>query len=430
MKPTIIKAFTTILFLFSWTWSMSAGDYRVGYIVTNEGDTIHGFIDYEDWEVNPRSVIFTLRLGPIGKTFNIEDLAAFGVMNNIYRRNIVEIDQNPYQKKNLTPSKELRMITDTVFLQVLVDGEKQLYFLGDENRKKHYFIGPEEEIETLINQLYLEVKSGDSHVVSNPLYREQLIAYFQDCPSVLDVIQLVEYTTEDLINLFKFFSTCSESRIEYSLKITGAKLEWDLILGVVSTNFNVIGDNIAYQSLVISEFSQSTNMAIGLGCNILFPMKGFSQISMNNEILFNSYLVSSYRRDPEVGDQYTSRYYEIGFSYLNLNMMLRYYYPIKSFNVFVNGGFSFGYALSVINFTERIQHYATTTITVSEAIKKPNDYEYGFLLGLGGDYGKFSVELRYEKRNGIMTQADVAAITSRYYAIVGYKFGKSKRRKF
>ena len=382
MKPAIV----TILCLFSWTRSFSAGDYREGYIVTNSGDTIHGFIDYKDWEMNPQSIIFTLRRGPIGKTFFLEELSAFGVLNKIYRRNIVEIDHSPYKKKKLSISKEEKMITDTVFLKVLVDGEKTLYYLGDENGKKHFFIGPPEGIETLIYRLYLEEKNGNTHVASNSFYREQLIAYFQDCPSILDVIQKVEYNTEDLINLFKYYSACSESPISYSLKLTGAKLEWGLDFGVVSTNFDVKGTNIAYQYLVNTEFPPSTNIAVGLSCNTLFPMIGRSLISMNNEITYNSYLVSYYMRDPEVGDEYNSRYDEIGFSYLNWNIMMRYYYPLKSFNVFVNGGVSFGYALSITNYSERITHRnANTIITEREALINPNELEYGLLLGVGGD---------------------------------------------
>ena len=401
------------LFLLAFNKSLAQGDYREGYIITNSGDTIHGFIDYDDWQVNPKSLLFTLKLGPVGKSFSADDMIAFGVMNKIYRRRIVEIVKIP-REKNMVQLDRISTMTDTVFLQTLVDGEKILYYLGDEDGSKNFFIVHEGKVEMLIDLTDMEDIDGDNNVMSYITYHDQLASYLSECPSVKDILPLVEYKAEDLINLFKYHANCSESRIDYSMKIAAAKLEWALIAGPVYTGFDVVGENIAYLGRIDTDFSYSWNFVVGISNNILFPMRGPGQISANMELTYNSYLTEGY--------EYGTRYMQFGVKYINWNLMLRYYYPIKKVNVFVNGGVSFGYAVSMTNYCpDRINE---------EAFVNPNELEYGYLLGLGGDYRKFSLELRYDQRNGTLTQTDVGAVTSRYYAILGYKLGKTKRKKF
>jgi hypothetical protein len=410
MKPIPYFLFFLIV-LFMFGKSLAQGDYREGYIVTNNGDTIHGFIDYQEWEFNPESILFTLRLGPVGTPFGIRDLQAFGVMKKPYRRHIVEIINTPRRKNQNRPVRTTS-VTDTVFLQVLVEGEKTLYYLGDEYGEK-YFIQPGGNVEMLVNTSDMD-EPADKDALSKGTYRGQLADYLSACSSITDILPLVEYKAEDMINLFKHYARCSKSRIDYSLKMTRAKLEWGIIAGPVYTGFNVVGDNYAYQGRVNTDFSYSLDFAIGISSNIIFPMSIPGQISANMEFMYNSYMTEGY--------EYGTSYMQFGCKYINWNMMLRYYYPIKKVNVFANGGVSLGYALQMTNYCpDRINE---------EAFKNPNELEYGYLLGLGGDYRKFSLELRYEKRNGTLTQTDVAAVTSRYYAILGYKLGKTKRKKF
>jgi len=204
-----------------------------------------------------------------------------------------------------------------------------------------------------------------------------------------------------------------------------------LNLGGTYTQFDIRGDNYAFQDLVDEVYSQSTDITFGFNCNILFPMKGRSLLSFNNEFIYNTYYVNSYSRSPETGDQYGSLYTEFGFSYINWNMILRYYYyPIGDFNVYTNIGYSFGYAVQVTNYERKESHFNTTRIREGEAIKDPNDYEFGYLVGLGADYGRFSLEMRFERRDGMIPYFGVGAKTTRYYALLGYKLGKIKRKKF
>jgi len=430
-KPFIFGIWIVISCLSGGPRAIAAGDYREGYIITNLGDTLVGYVDYKDWEINPESVVFTLVLGPVGKTFYIDELQGFGVKKKIYRRNIVEIDKSPLRRRDLNHLEEPEFVSDTVFLQILVEGDKMLYYLGDENGKKHFFIGSDGQIHTLIYDRYLSDKKGEPPVAINSSYRDQLVAYLHDCSSIKDVVPLVEYNTEDLIDLFKYHSRCVESSIDYSLKMNKAELEWGLLLGGTYTQFDIRGDNYAFQDLVDEVYSQSTDITFGFNCNILFPMKGRSLLSFNNEFIYNTYYVNSYSRSPETGDQYGSLYTEFGFSYINWNMILRYYYyPIGDFNVYTNIGYSFGYAVQVTNYERKESHFNTTRIREGEAIKDPNDYEFGYLVGLGADYGRFSLEMRFERRDGMIPYFGVGAKTTRYYALLGYKLGKIKRKKF
>ncbi|MFC2123797.1 hypothetical protein ACFLU5_03210 [Bacteroidota bacterium] len=431
LKLPLIKIFTIILCLFIWTKAFPAGDYREGYIVTNLGDTIFGFIDYKDWEINPKSIIFTLKRGPIGKTFLTTDILSFGVENKIYRSSIVEIDNSPYRKNEITHSRSPKLVTDTVFLQVLVDGDKRLYQLKDGNWKEHFFINIDDKITTLVYKRYLDDTNRKSRVTSITQYKDQLQTYLQDCSTINEVIPLVEYSREDLMNCFKYYSDCAGPPIQYFWKSSNAIIEFGIMVGISQSQVSIVGQNYGYQDLVNAYFSLSTDPVLGLKVNILFPAKGNGIISMNNELLYNSYLVSSYDRNPETGDEFNSVYLELGNLFLDLNMMLRYSYPIKSGSAFLNGGISIGYAMSITNYSKEIRQRTTSrTVIEGEAVHDPHIFELGLLAGLGGEYKRFSLELRYENGNGMISIYDLRAHSTTYYALFAYRLGKSKRKKF
>ena len=80
---------------------------------------------------------------------------------------------------------------------------------------------------------------------------------------------------------------------------------------------------------------------------------------------------------------------KIGYSYLKINNMLRFKYPVGSFFVFINAGMSNGIAIREKNYKkEKAVFYTSESIDEEKAIKETRKYEQGFLFGTGSKLKK------------------------------------------
>jgi hypothetical protein len=123
-------------------------------------------------------------------------------------------------------------------------------------------------------------------------------------------------------------------------------------------------------------------------------------------------------------NNYTKTTTEIGYSYLKINNLIRFKYPVGHLSIFLNGGISNGFALSETNYKKDVSKYYSSTEKVVEgtAIPETRKYEQGLILGTGVKYNKLSFEVRYEKGNGMSDYLDLSAKTKRFYFLAGFRF--------
>jgi len=112
------------------------------------------------------------------------NIQSFSVAGERYISGIVTIDESAYRDNELSESEKPRYKTEKVFLQILINGEKTLYYLKDENLKVHFFIGQNGIYETLVIIKYLNNIGGDSFIQTKEIFKGQLNIYLQDCPSI------------------------------------------------------------------------------------------------------------------------------------------------------------------------------------------------------------------------------------------------------
>src|ERR1700744_6338801 len=60
--------------------SLSAqSNYKPGYVVNSKGDTLRGFIDYQEWDANPDVINFKKTLTDQSTKYGVDDASAFGI---------------------------------------------------------------------------------------------------------------------------------------------------------------------------------------------------------------------------------------------------------------------------------------------------------------------------------------------------------------
>ncbi len=116
MNITMNKFFL-LIFLLAIGEVFSQSDYRSGYIVKNNNDTLQGYLKYRADKANSKKCIFKEDLEAEKKAFLPDEIQAFRFT-----------DSNYFVSKNVNTMQG----EETLFLEYLIDGIVDIYFYRDE----------------------------------------------------------------------------------------------------------------------------------------------------------------------------------------------------------------------------------------------------------------------------------------------------------
>ncbi|MGZ3767162.1 MAG: hypothetical protein ACXVA2_21040, partial [Mucilaginibacter sp.] len=114
----------SVLFFLLPLISVAQSNYKPGYVVTLKGDTIHGFIDYREWDKNPVQVVFKTKLNESkNESFTVQNAKAFAITRlEYYERQVVSVSQDPIDITTIGTKIDTSSKNDTVFLKVINKG--------------------------------------------------------------------------------------------------------------------------------------------------------------------------------------------------------------------------------------------------------------------------------------------------------------------
>ena len=122
-----MKKFCTVLscFLFLPFFLFAQSNYKNGYIITLQGDTLKGFIDYQEWIKNPIAINFKSALQEkTVQEFTPATIKYFAIGNmEAYERYEGKIRLNRIEINKLATGVDTSTAKRTVFLRVLAQGK-------------------------------------------------------------------------------------------------------------------------------------------------------------------------------------------------------------------------------------------------------------------------------------------------------------------
>jgi|FLOH01.1.fsa_nt_gi hypothetical protein len=204
-----------LIIIFAATFSYGNNASYPGYVIKLNNDTLHGYIDYKNWEKNPKQIIFKRSELGASMLFTTKSIFEFSANNEIYRSAIVETDVSEFRTSDLTLSSDLNLIVDTVFLRALIIGTKSLYYLNDARGQECFYIEQNNKYELLVYKIYLKEERGKKYSVSNNKYIGQLILYLQNCKKINSVLSETSYNMRDLVKAFNYYYDCTQTKIAY-----------------------------------------------------------------------------------------------------------------------------------------------------------------------------------------------------------------------
>jgi len=177
----------TALWLFTAPSIWAQQDYRNGYIVTNQMDTIYGLIDYRGAARNAKICSFKRLKTDPSTDYTPMDILAYRF-----------IDSKLYISKSIDNSDSLRY----VFLECLFMGIANLYYYRDENKTDHYYVEKEEQFFALEIFESEVMVSGVRKWKTEKPYVGKLKTFF-DIWELNEEIDRVTLDHKSLIRIFK-----------------------------------------------------------------------------------------------------------------------------------------------------------------------------------------------------------------------------------
>lgn len=250
-----MKISLILLFVCCFLSIKAQTNFLPGYIITLENDTLHGLIDYRGDTRNARRCDFREKATDPVREFLPDEIKGYRFSDSkCYVSQWVTIDS----------------LRTPVFLEILVDGIYDLFFLND-GRNDHYFIANKEgQITELTNKVSYVRKSDREYAIQQKKYIGILKVVFADCRQLDPMINSAKLDHRSLIAIAKKYHeyVCDgEKCIIYQKKVPTVKISWGAFMAYNISVFS-LGENTLFE---VSKTDASRFPTAGVLLNTSLP---------------------------------------------------------------------------------------------------------------------------------------------------------------
>ncbi|MFN8208031.1 MAG: hypothetical protein U0T82_11575 [Bacteroidales bacterium] len=383
----------SIVFISFFSPASAQGPLRPGSVILKNGDSIQGLCDSREWKANPYGVDLWKTSQSKKLVFTPQNVKSYQVDGDIYISACVKSRVNAMESSLLLPDPEPRLMEDTVFLQVLVEGPRSLYYYRNKAGNDNFYFKNDSSYDLLVFNRYVSASNPVKVVTMNNKYMGQLKYYLRDCSGLIVDPGKLKYQSVNILKIYQAYYDCTSQSPSYIVPINKPKIEFSIIIWAASSGYEVAysytGRAMEYRTHKYRQIVPS------IGVEVIFPKRGYHW-SLNNELSFYN-----------VKTEGTSRFYtdeanntlltvQAGFKSLNINTMARYRIPYTNGSFYLNGGIVYGLVWDEIRKTHELTYLGGELNERSITYPKPL---YASVLGLSAGSGvrwkNISLEYRY-----------------------------------
>ncbi|WP_207430976.1 outer membrane beta-barrel protein [Sabulibacter ruber] len=196
-------ALSLLSFTFLFSEAKAQTDFRPGYIITLQGDTVKGFLNYRSDIANAKNCIFKKEQDQDKVTYTPEQIKAYRFQEGKY-----------YLSSHTFPYK----VANQAFIEAASQGLVSVYYYKEEG-KNHYYVAKGTQIVELDHhEKYagtLQNTGYEQERAAPEKFRGQLKYLMWDQPSLFPKIERTSCTTKDLVSLAKEYQKLSFPSQEY-----------------------------------------------------------------------------------------------------------------------------------------------------------------------------------------------------------------------
>jgi hypothetical protein len=353
-----------------------------GYIILLNKDTVRGWVENHDREMNPEKIRFKKNGENNLNTFFPDQILEFRSKTGLYFvSRAVRFDKSSDYVEGpiatVKSSVEASMDTVTLFLDVVIKSKLSIYHFKDKKGISHYFIELPSGTEELLDKKMKQEQTGS--YIKIELYKNQLSNALSECTTIDQKIKQTSLNKKSLLNLFKEFNKCISVSSEYVQKTEKIKVQTNVVLGG-SVN------SLSFSSSPLNEGNfKSYSVPAGLSFEFVLP-KNFKKWSLVADFLYQNMKASDDIVVGVVGGSPTKEI-QIDISRISINALTKYYLNQKPTRPFLTAGLTSSY------FYKIEQNYTTTFNEKKMGI--------GFIGGIGINFKRITIQSRFETINGV-----------------------------
>lgn len=396
---TIVVLATCIVF------SASAQKFRPGYYITAAGDTVR-----KDISIQKKNQAIDKIVTPEGLFLAPKDVIGFGIEGVNYIVRSVSVDKSP----------DLGVVTNTVFLEVMIRAQMSLYTMIDENEKAHFYI----ENENGIHELSVKLTRIQDLVQVQRLetYKGTLKGLFPTCSNLYPAIDKTVLSRRGMQAIFEKLYTCryNEGPPKSKKEQDHAKTDFGILGGVSSTKLSFPGKNKGSIVPSLDFKDRGQDPTLGLFLETRFSRAG--RFAARHELTYRQYDCTS---EPDQSSPFATPILtgNVNVKYLKYAFLARVYFLKRYVRPFFDVGLSPAYATS-------IKHTLTRDGGPNSGVSplftdKLSKFELGFFAGIGTSFKSFSFEFRYENSTGLRPEETHSNVHTMYFNL-SYRLIKGK----
>jgi hypothetical protein len=354
------------LFLLTIFLSVSPilAQFRSGYIIENNNDTIYGSIKFEGSLINSGQCEFMSNTDGTAHVFGPGEIKAF----RFY-------DSKNFISREIQVNDKIQM----VFLEWLIQGKASILTYTIMSSSRYFLLTESDSLIELLNTTKNIEKGNTTYIVNRHEYIGTLKNQLKDCPSIQKDIDNISLTRNSLIKIIKEYNdkTCPGERcIIFEDKNRKVKLQAGLSLSYIYSQLNLNNGTPEKVSL-------SNSLGVGLDINVTNLPLLSPKFSLSSQILYYGILYQY--ESPILSWMDEKRMYHI--DYLRIPFQLNYKLLYKRFTPFVSLGFTTNIRFGYKQFDRDLVDFVTLNyyhFPEGEPIIKT--FQTGFNGGLGLQY--------------------------------------------
>ncbi|MBC7915583.1 MAG: outer membrane beta-barrel protein [Pyrinomonadaceae bacterium] len=310
-------------------------------IIQLNGDTLKGFILYNNWNKSPERISFSNKVsGENSQFFYANNIKAFSILlpNNKETYNSISspLDTAIFDLQELSINQEPEFGEKTSFFALrIIEGSLTLLEHTDQKGKAHYFIKEKNTAPTeLIYKTYLD-PVNTSRLAYNKKYLLQLSHALEDWKnSTPEKLRNTTYDYRSLAKIIKEYNIWKDGETEDNQKVfkkEPLKIKAAVLFGISNTSLNTNNKD--------ESFPNSTNIAGGVSFSLLIP-RIKEKWALNNEILYKSYKVDGSITTTQDKDNYSIFNHIYNFKYIKINTLAHFVFYNGILKPYLNAGVS------------------------------------------------------------------------------------------
>ncbi|MDF2432901.1 MAG: hypothetical protein JWP44_2532 [Mucilaginibacter sp.] len=263
-------------------YSVAQSNYKPGFVITLKNDTLHGVIDYKEWDRNPKEIRFKNSLTPHNiEIFSKANTRAFEISGvEYYQCFTLPISQDQVENNKLSTHPDTTYLTDTVFLRVIATGKHiTLYSYTDDIKTHFYFLEAGGTIpEELVYHIYYNptLSNAVQYVNGYRSQLEDLASKYANVTQLEQRILQVGYNEPDLVKIINVINDNTSSKSLFGSRFfagigaNSGKLSFTQISGTATGN-----NSVTYGTSVFPKLTAGID---------LFPNKSIQRLLIRVEL--------------------------------------------------------------------------------------------------------------------------------------------------